>query len=173
MQTAFAVLAIAAAGVLILPKLVGWEVMTVLSGSMDPTYPTYSVVVVAPTEPSDVEVGDVIAFQPAGADTPITHRVVEVNRTGGALTFVTKGDGNEEADQRPVLAGEIRGRVTFGVPVLGRFVDAVRSPLGFAVLFALPCAVFAVQHLLSVIRTARGRGDAQRGPVLGSEVGAP
>jgi hypothetical protein len=80
--------------------------VTVLSGSMAPAYPTDSVLAVEPVPATDVRAGDVIAYR-VDPDTPmVTHRVIEV-RTGPV--FVTKGDANEDPDAKPVAAADLRG----------------------------------------------------------------
>ena len=44
------------------PKLVGYEPLMVLSGSMEPTYHVGSLVYVGKTDPTDLKEGDIITF---------------------------------------------------------------------------------------------------------------
>lgn len=55
-----------------LPRLLGYEVYVVVSGSMEPAIPVGSALYVEIVPPEEVEVGDVIAFYDRGA--VITHR---------------------------------------------------------------------------------------------------
>lgn len=55
-----------------LPRLLGYEVYVVVSGSMEPAIPVGSALYVESVPPEEVEVGDVIAFYDRGA--VITHR---------------------------------------------------------------------------------------------------
>src|SRR5437868_2450342 len=99
LQTALTVVAVAGAALLFVPRLLGWQVDTVLSGSMTPAYPVGSVLFVKPLSPAAVDVGDIITFRTgAGDGTPVSHRVVSVERSSNGLAFVTKGDANEEPD---------------------------------------------------------------------------
>lgn len=151
LQTALTVVAVAGAALLLVPRLLGWQVDTVLSGSMTPAYPVGSVLFVKPVSPPTVEVGDVITFRTGARDgTPVSHRVVSVDHSSGELSFVTKGDANEDADPTPVGASALQGRVAFGVPLLGRFVRAVRTPVGFSLLlfvFGLTLMAGPFSHL--------------------------
>lgn len=149
--------ALAAAAIFVLPRLLGWQTVTVMSGSMAPAYAVDAVLAVDPVGPTDLRVGDVIAFQPE-ADRPMTtHRIVAIEPTPGGLTFVTKGDANEVSDRTPVAATAVRGRVVFGVPHLGAFVRAVRNPVGFAALFVVPGVLLIGQEILTLRRDRRAK----------------
>jgi hypothetical protein len=54
-----------------------------------------------------------------------------------------------------VLAGEVQGRVVFGVPMLGRFVRAARSDLGFILMLVVPAAFVIVHETRSIRRNLR------------------
>lgn len=122
---------------LVLPRTVGGAALTVLTGSMEPTYPVGSLVVVRPVEADEVVTGDVITFaNPSGSFT--THRVTKVDLTSaGERSFTTKGDANRTEDNDPVLADAVRGRVWLHVPYLGHIRQALSSPIGFAAMFGL------------------------------------
>ena len=47
---------------LTVPRIAGYQIYTVISGSMEPAIPTGSLVYVRNTAPSGIEKGDVIAF---------------------------------------------------------------------------------------------------------------
>jgi signal peptidase len=130
--------ALGAAAFLLLPRLLGWQVVTVMSGSMAPTYPVDAVLALDPVDPAKVREGDVIAFETESDRPMVTHRVVAITHDAGGLAFVTKGDANEEADIDPVAASAVRGRVVVGIPYLGSFVRVVHNPVGFAIFLVLP-----------------------------------
>lgn len=121
---AVALLAVVSAVVLV-PSVMGWVPLTVLSGSMEPTYPTGSQVVVervdTPEQMATIKAGDVITFLPRPDDaTLVTHRVMSVAVTSdGARQFVTRGDNNNAADPNPVGSHQVRGRVLYHVPWVG------------------------------------------------------
>lgn len=123
---AIAALAIALVGV----RLISLELYIVLSGSMEPTYPTGSVLYVKETDPYTLEQGDVITFRLV-EDTIATHRIVEVTEDeSGSLAFRTKGDANEVEDASLVPAANVVGSPVFHIPQLGYLVAFIQEPPG-------------------------------------------
>ncbi len=114
---------------LTVPKAFGYELYTVISGSMEPAIPTGSLVYVHYEEPGDIEKEDVIAFYGNDADgSIITHRVVSNSKAMGQ--FITKGDANEEKDMNPIPYANYIGKVTLSVPVVGGIVQTVTGTSG-------------------------------------------
>jgi len=65
-----------------------------------------------------LEVGNIIIFH--SVDKDIIHRIIEIKTDfRGKTQYVTKGDGNDEADEEPVYPDRIVGVATFKVPYLG------------------------------------------------------
>ncbi len=114
---------------LTLPRVMGYDIYTVISGSMEPSIPTGSLVYIEGAQPEDIEAGDVIAFYGArDSAAVITHRVVENNTLMGQ--FVTKGDANEKADVNPVSYEEFIGKLALSIPYLGRLAQLFTSTSG-------------------------------------------
>ena len=113
------------------PKLMGYQAYTVISGSMEPEIPVGSLVYVESVEPREVEEKDVIAFY-GGSDSNaiITHRVLENRVIMGE--FITKGDANQEADMNPVEYSDYIGRVEKSIPKIGAFAQIMTSMEGKA-----------------------------------------
>ena len=156
-NTALALIFVLWCVVLIAPRLWGFDLRTVLSGSMSPTFDAGSLVVIKPVEAASIKVNDVIAFRsPEFADgTVVTHRVVEVKSKGGMLSFMTKGDANEEPDDSLVPSGSVVGRVIFHIPLFGYVASFVRTPLGFILCLVIPAAIFIGGATKSIIDAAR------------------
>src|SRR5919199_538737 len=86
-------------GIAIIQRTGAAQLLTVVSGSMQPALPLGSLVVVVPRDADAVRVGDVITFSPPGDDThTVTHRVVDVQGSGDQLRVHTRGDANPAAD---------------------------------------------------------------------------
>ena len=80
-------------------RVVGIRTYAVVSGSMEPTYPTGSLLYVKSVDAEDLKVGDAITFY-ADEDTVATHRITEIipdEEDGGVLRFRTRGDANDTA----------------------------------------------------------------------------
>lgn len=121
------------------PQVMGYEVYTVISGSMEPEMPVGSLVYIEQTDPAEFETGDVIAYYSSvDAGAVITHRVVENRVVYGEI--VTKGDANEKEDMLPVIYGNVIGRAVFTLPKAGTLLEMASSPGGKA---AVVCLVFA------------------------------
>lgn len=155
-------IAVGAAAFLVVPQLLGWQLITLVSGSMAPTYPADSALIVKPVDPAAVSEGDVIVFVAEDDRPMVAHRVVAIETTAGRTAFVTKGDANEDPDYDLVLASDVRGRVVAGVPYLGLFVRAVHHPVGFALLLVLPALALIGQEIASIRRERANGGSRQR-----------
>ena len=113
-------------------RLIGFQVFTVLSGSMEPTYHTGSLIYVKEAAREDIAVGDPITFRLTG-DTVATHRVVAMvpdESNPAVQNYVTKGDANESEDGRPVSFDQIIGKPVFTIPYLGYLANFIQNPPG-------------------------------------------
>jgi signal peptidase len=130
---------------------------------MGPALAVGSVVVVQPVDPARVKVGDIITYHLSEEPGKrVTHRVVEVVPQSEGLSFRTKGDANEEPDMYTVPARNILGIVRFNLPVAGYLAHYVRTPLGFALLIALPGVALIASELKDIVGTIRSRKE--KGP---------
>ena len=121
---------------LTLPKLFGWQIFAVLTGSMEPSIPAGSLVWIKPCPESEIESQDVIAFYNSPQNgTIILHRVVEKRTLDG--TFLTKGDANTDPDPVPVSFALLVGKAVCQIPVLGTLAMALSSDLGKALSFLM------------------------------------
>lgn len=121
-------LAVALVGV----RLIGFQVFTVLSGSMEPTYPTGSLIYVKNVDTSQVKPGQVITFM-LDEKTVATHRVVEVVPDGedpSVVRFRTKGDANKAEDGSLVHCRNVLGTPVFSIPKLGYLANYIQNPPG-------------------------------------------
>lgn len=132
------------AGVLIIPRLLGYQSLAVLSGSMEPEISVGSVVYVKSTEPGELQVGDIITYRLSG-DTMVTHRIEEINRED--QTVITKGDANETEDGSPISFSDIVGKAAFHLPWIGYISIYIKTPIGIGVI----CGVLIVIILLNFL----------------------
>ena len=117
-----------------------YKLMTVLSGSMEPSIKIGSIVMVKPM--SVYNINDVITFGPySKIKSPITHRIVDIKVNNGNELYITKGDANDTPDMREITKRDIVGKVFFSVPFIGYAVDFARKPYGFALLIIIPALI--------------------------------
>ena len=114
---------------LIVPKTMGYQLYTVVSGSMEPAIPTGSLVYVKYIQPEEIQTEDVIAFYGTDADGSIvTHRVVSNSAAMG--NFITKGDANSDNDMNPIPYANYIGKVQLSVPKLGGIFQTITGTNG-------------------------------------------
>ena len=139
-------LAILLAGV----RIVGLTPYVVLSGSMEPTYHTGSLIYDKKVDPFTLKEGDVITFM-VSEDTLATHRIVGVvpdEDEPGTIRFRTKGDANDAEDGGLVHYKNVVGTPVFTIPYLGYFSNwithapgkyiAITAAVVFLILLFLP-----------------------------------
>ncbi|AXF56984.1 signal peptidase I SipW [Salicibibacter kimchii] len=136
------------------PNIFGYELKTVLSGSMEPEIQTGSMIAIEPTEnPTQFEQGDVITFTNPD-DNLVTHRVHEVENDGEQ--YITKGDNNNSTDSEPVIAENIVGEYTgVTVPFVGYAFVFATSEQGAVLLLILPGVLLLAYSAFTIWRGLR------------------
>jgi len=130
--TVIVTLAIILAVLLVGLKFVGFQIYTVLSGSMEPAYHTGSLIYVREVDTDELSVGDVITFR-LGGSTIATHRIVELvadEDDPNIVRFRTKGDANEVTDGSLVDPSAVLGSPVFTIPGLGYLASYIQQPPG-------------------------------------------
>ena len=95
---------------LTLPRLTGFDIYTVVTGSMEPAIPVGSLIYVREEAPAELMEGEVVAYRSdTDAGIIITHRVVKNQVVSGQL--ITKGDANEAEDISPVSYAQVIGGI--------------------------------------------------------------
>ena len=142
----------------VVPRLAGATPYTVLTGSMTPTYPPGTLVVVRPVAIDDVRAGDVVTFQLRSGDPAVaTHRVVRVGWTAdGERLLTTQGDANATPDAVPVREVQLRGEVWYAVPWVGRL-NVLLSPGQHQLLVRLAAGGLFLYAGLLLVRGWRSR----------------
>lgn len=146
------------------PQVVGAEhSYVVLSSSMSPTIHAGDVVVVNSVDPSQVEEGDVITFEPPGGGFEgaeyVTHRVVDVVEKNGDPHFETKGDANEEVDSALVPPENLVGEVWFHIPYIGRIISFAGTDTGLLAFVVIPAILLAVSEVYDLFVAAKAGED--------------
>ena len=127
-------------------RLFGIKVYTVLSGSMEPTYKTGSVIYVVNADEGELACGDPITFKLSGG-TVVTHRIVEIVNDSGKLMYRTQGDANDIPDGSLVNPDDVIGKAVFNIPYLGFVSDYIQKPPGLYVLIVSAAAVVFMSYI--------------------------
>lgn len=138
------------------PKIFGYELMTVLSGSMEPGIKTGSIIAVKPVEDaSKYKKGDIITFKAADDSKKlITHRIMDVQKADSTIQYITKGDNNQTKDPSPVTLGNVVAEYSgFTIPYVGRIMSFIQSKIGAIILLVVPGVLMVLWSLFSIWRT--------------------
>ena len=150
--------AIALAGV----RLVGLQPFAVLSGSMEPTYHTGSIVYVKKVDYHELKAGDPITFM-LDEKTLATHRIVEVvpdAEEPDTIRFRTKGDANENEDAGLIHCKNVVGKPVFTIPKLGYVANYIQHPPGTYITIS-GCAILVLLTFIPDLFADDGEGESK------------
>ena len=150
-------------------RVVGLQVFTVLSGSMEPTSHTGSLIYVKEVDPYTIEVGQPITFM-LNENTVATHRVVGIvpdEEDPTVIRFRTKGDANDAEDGTLVHYKNVIGTPVFSIPYLGYVSDYITNPpgmyIGFTVLGIIVLMLFAPDLLRAADKADKKAEEQKKG----------
>ncbi len=149
----------------LLPRTGWYRPMTVLSGSMSPSFRAGDLVIVRPKATKDIRVGDVITYNiPVGDRHVQSHRIVHILRQSDRrLVFRTKGDSNDAIDPWTAVVDTKQVWVVwfplrwFGWPIVW-----LRDPLVHHLAVYGGAALAALLKLISIWRPRRTRREPPR-----------
>ena len=147
-------------------RVVGLQVFTVLSGSMEPTYHTGSLIYVKKVDPYTIKEGQPITFM-LDENTVATHRIVGVvpdEEDPTVIRFRTKGDANEAEDGSLVHYKNVIGTPVFSIPRLGYLANYIQHPPGTYVAVSAGAAVLLLMFLPELLGMMRSDGEEDKPP---------
>lgn len=134
------------------PALFGVTPMIVVTDSMNPTIAAGDMIVDRKIPAEEICEGDIISFfDPLKAKNTsvITHRVTEVRKAAdGSISFKTKGDGNNTADEVPVPAEKVVGVYKLTIPFAGQLALFLRTGPGILFCIVIPAMLFIGYELI-------------------------
>lgn len=145
-------------------RLMGLQVYCVLSGSMEPEYPTGSLIYVKEVPTSDLWTGDVITFRMEG-NAVATHRIVELvpdESDPNQYRFRTKGDANNAPDGTLVAPEAVLGTPVFTIPYLGYFANFIQNPPGTYIALSVAAVLLLLVFLPDLFSNGEGSPPNKR-----------
>ncbi|MBE5781542.1 MAG: signal peptidase I [Clostridiales bacterium] len=130
-------------------RLFGFQVYSVLSGSMEPNYPVGSLLYVKEVDPFELKVNDVITYA-IDEETVVTHRIVGIvpdENDPEIIRFRTKGDANTTEDGMLVWNKNVQGTPVFTIPVLGYVANFIQHPPGTYISIAIGAVLLILVFL--------------------------
>jgi len=148
---------------ILIPSVFSGRLAIVRSSSMEPAMRAGALAIMLPVDPEDVEVGDIIVFDPPWDSDPnvtVSHRVIGVYDSE-QLRFDTKGDALEQSDPYYVPGESVHGKVLFSIPYLGYAANSalgyVRTWLGLVTLVCIPLVILIGSAIRDVSRSQNVR----------------
>lgn len=182
-STVLVALVVLLALLLVGARVFGLRVYTVLSGSMEPTYHTGSLIYVRKVDPYTIQEGQPITFM-LDQNTIATHRVVGIvqdEEDATVIRFRTKGDANEAEDGSLVHYKNVIGTPVFSIPYLGYVAHYIQHPPGMYVAISAGAVLLLLVFLPDIFGDddakekdkARKRGGRYRKHASGGAFSAP
>ncbi len=152
-SSAMACIVVILAMLLVGVRIFGVEVLTILSPSMEPKYPTGSVIYVVDTDPAELKVRDVITFR-LSENMTATHRIIELipdEDDPSIVRFRTKGDNNNTVDGALVEFGDVIGKPVLCIPLLGYLAMYIQSPPGSYIAIGVALVMILFVMIVDII----------------------
>lgn len=174
-------------------QLNGQRLLLVTSGSMEPEFSAGDAVVVQNiTDPSQLQVDQVVTFWPPDSNRLVTHRIIDLQRlpvleqnlgTGRMDPVIdpatgeprmqeyifTKGDNNPHPDPNATPWEAVRGVVLSVQPQWGSVLSWAHSPIGRFWMLAPPLLLLAGMEIAGLIAERRRRSAAPPDPAPGPD----
>lgn len=134
------------------PSFGGYLPMIVLTDSMSPTIDGGDLIIAKTVDPKTVKVDDIITFFDPDSRTGesiLTHRVIEITKDDkGELAFITKGDYNNAADEKPVPAKSLVGTYVTRIPKAGNVAMFMQTTTGLIVCVGVPLIILVAYDII-------------------------
>ncbi len=112
--------------IMLLGIISGIRLCSVISGSMEPNLPTWSLCFIDTRISYDeIQTGDIVVYNRRSDDMRIIHRVIEIEPEG----MITKGDANSVSDGLSVGRDNLYGKSLFHIPYLGYLGRFAQNPI--------------------------------------------
>ncbi len=131
-----------------IPSVIGYKLLSVLSGSMYPVFETGDFIIVK--EEKDIQEGDIITYRID--DSFVTHRVEEVFFENGQPFYKTKGDANNIQDQYTVAVEQVEGVYQWKIPGGMVVFQFFSHPLGWIAAASFAGLIFTVRAFVKLYR---------------------
>ena len=121
----------------------GVRAFVVLSDSMSATdFSSGDLIVSRSVDPYELAEGDIISFISQNSENygeVVTHKIRRHTTDAyGGPAFVTYGTTTDTDDEAPVPYSAILGKYSFKVPGVGKFVNFLKTPMGYVVVILIP-----------------------------------
>ena len=139
-----------------LSQVFGFQLLTVLSDSMDPIIEANDLIIITHVEEDELNVGDIITFQVYIYEEEtvafVTHFIADITETDGITYYFTKDNQttddsyniwlDEHQEPIDITYDQIAGRYQSRVSNIGTLTKVFSNPVAFIGLFAIGGVVY-------------------------------
>lgn len=138
-------------------SIAGYQVLRVLTSSMEPTISENTCIIIKKVPVEDLKVGDVITFT---SDDPQiqglynTHRIHDIVEENGETLYVTKGDAIDAVDAYPVHQDQVAGIYVRELPagrLLGKCFMALSDNRVYFLVIMLPLMLCLMSYFWQIM----------------------
>lgn len=169
------------------PNYAGYQVLVILTDSMEPKYKVDSAVIVKKVDPGSLEIGDDVTFMwdvfGNGEKVPMTHRLTEIHsylEADGSThyNFVAHGintaskqcagdiHGTETADctnqsqsfNENILLGKVVGHSL----VVGKVFNFMTTPWGLLIMLLIPAMYLVVSSVIDIVKAYKDDDEPKK-----------
>ena len=139
----------------LIPFKDNYRILVVMSGSMEPTIYTGSLVIVKPV--NEYKVNDIITFKTPGSQRKndfTTHRIHDIESSDSGIIYITKGDANEEPDFERIAENRIIGKQFYSIALLGYVIGYVKTLPGLLIIIIVPAVIIIYEEVNKIKKEA-------------------
>lgn len=148
-------------------SIAGYQVLRVLTSSMEPAIAENTCIIIKECNPEMLEVGDIITFisdDPQIQGYYNTHRISEIVEENGETLFLTKGDASAFIDAYPVHKDQVAGIYVKELPggrALGKCFVALSDNRVYFLVIMLPLTLCLISYFWQIVGLVTGRYDEE------------
>ncbi len=147
--------------------IMGYKPNAVVSPSMSPVINAGDISVCKVVDATTLKPGDIITFysvDPSIYGQVNTHRITEITTNqNGELSFITKGDANEDVDPYLALSSNVIGLHQFRIPWVGHLFVFLKQPVGYFTIILIPFLLLIGIHVFKFVTLMRQYRAEQQG----------
>ncbi|MGD9901233.1 MAG: signal peptidase I [Spirochaetales bacterium] len=140
----------------------GYSVCYILTASMEPTLNVGDVILIKDTDPTEIQIGDIITYKSdygSLAGSYITHRVTQITDNEGVLWFTTKGDANSVEDVEIITVAKIEGVYVREMPIIKFLASMLSNTLLFVTIIIIPLLIAMAIQIADFVKTAKSKEE--------------
>lgn len=145
-------------------NIFNYQLYTVLTNSMEPTIPTYSLVFIKKFkeyEVLDLKSQQIITFHADrfGNNIIITHRFNKIEKSeDGTIIYRTNAEGVDTLDYYKIKREDLIGTYIFHIPYIGKFILFLKSKFSL-ILYAEIIIILLIEALIKSIYEERNKNS--------------